>query len=64
MLLRARKQKIIDFEGEMLFQRRDDEVPIFMLKTVDEIKGILNEKIDEIQQNASSNPQPTNVLLN
>lgn len=64
LLLRARKQKIIDFEGEMLFQRRDDEVPIFMLKTVDEIKGILNEKIDEIQQNARSNPQPTNVLLN
>lgn len=64
LLLRARKQKIIDFEGEMLFQRRDDEVPIFMLKTVDEIKGILNEKIDEIQHNASSNPQPTNVLLN
>lgn len=48
----------------MLFQRRDDEVPIFMLKTTDEIKTILNEKIEEIQQNASDNPQPTDMLLN
>lgn len=48
----------------MLFQRRDDEVPIFMLKTTDEIKAILNEKIEGIQQNASDNPQPTDMLLN
>lgn len=61
--MRARKQKLIDFEGEMLFQRRDDEVPIFMLKTVDEIKDILNGKVDGIQQNLSSNPKPTDVLL-
>ncbi|XP_055308911.1 actin-binding Rho-activating protein-like [Sitodiplosis mosellana] len=63
LLLRARKQGFIDFEGEMLFQRRDDEVPIFMLKTTDEIKAILNEKIEGIQQNASENPQPTDMLL-
>lgn len=28
MLMRARKQKLIHFEGEMLFQRRDDDVII------------------------------------
>lgn len=63
LLLRARKQKFIDFEGEILFQRRDDEVPIFMVKTLEEIKEILNEKVEGIQENASSNPQPTDVLL-
>ncbi|XP_074661901.1 actin-binding Rho-activating protein-like [Tubulanus polymorphus] len=31
MLMRARKQRLIDFEGEMLFQRRDDEVLIHLL---------------------------------
>lgn len=49
--------------GEMLFQRQHDSVPIYMLKTVDEIQEILNEKIEGIQENASDNPQPTNVLL-
>lgn len=28
MLMRARKQKLLDFEGEMLYQRRDDDVII------------------------------------
>ena len=31
MLLRARKQNLVDFEGEMLFQRRDDNVVITLL---------------------------------
>lgn len=64
LLLRARKHKLVDFEGEMLFQRRDDDVPIFMVKTTDQIKALLNENIEEVQQCVSSNPQPTNVLIN
>lgn len=48
----------------LLLQRRDDDVPIFMLKTTDEIKTLLNENIEEVQQSVSSNPQPTNVLIN
>lgn len=64
LLLRARKHKLVDFEGEMLFQRRDDDVPIFMVKTTDQIKALLNENIEEVQQSVSSNPQPTNVLIN
>lgn len=63
LLLRARKHKFVDFEGEMLFQRRDDDVPIFMLKTTDEIKALLNEKIEEVRRSASPNPQPTNMLI-
>ncbi|XP_046355762.2 actin-binding Rho-activating protein-like [Haliotis rufescens] len=36
MLMRARKQHLIQFEGEMLFQRRDDDVPITLLRIPDE----------------------------
>ncbi|CAI4230937.1 unnamed protein product [Auanema sp. JU1783] len=38
MLLRARKHNMVDFEGEMLFQRRDEEVVITLLLTTEEIK--------------------------
>lgn len=61
--MRARKHKFVDFEGEMLFQRRDDDVPIFMLQTTDEIKKLLDEKIDDVRRSASPNPQPTNMLI-
>lgn len=47
----------------MLYQRRDDDVPIFMLKTTDEIKAILNDKIEEVRRSASPNPQPTSMLV-
>lgn len=63
LLLRARKHKFVDFEGEMLFQRRDDDVSIFMLKPIDEIKAILNAKIEEVRRSASPNPQPTSLLI-
>ena len=32
MLLRARKQGLVVFEGEMLYQRRDDDVLITCLR--------------------------------
>lgn len=62
-MLRARKHKFIDFEGEVLFQRRDDDVPVFMLKTVSEIKGILDAKIEDVRRSASPNPQATTLLM-
>ena len=37
MLLRARKQKLVDFEGEMLFQRRDDDVIITLLRMPEDV---------------------------
>ncbi|KAK9721453.1 Costars [Popillia japonica] len=46
MLLRARKHKIVDFEGECLFQRRDDHVPIILLKPIEEIREDFQKKID------------------
>ncbi|KAF2895630.1 hypothetical protein ILUMI_10540 [Ignelater luminosus] len=47
MLLRARKQNLVDFEGEILFQRRDDDVPIVLLQPIEETRKIMNERIKE-----------------
>lgn len=56
LLLRARKHKFLDFEGEVLFQRRDDNVPILMLKTLKEVKEIVDAKVEEVRRSASPNP--------
>ncbi|XP_066260639.1 actin-binding Rho-activating protein-like [Euwallacea similis] len=50
MLIRARKHQLVDFEGECLFQRRDDHVPIITLKSYKQIYQILKEKIDTAAQ--------------
>lgn len=47
----------------MLFQRRDEDVPIFMLKPLTEIKQILDNKIEEVRRSASPNPQATSLLI-
>lgn len=47
----------------MLFQRRDDDVPIFMAQTLDEIRKFLNNKIEEVRRSASPNPQATSLLI-
>lgn len=38
MLLRARKHKLVDFEGEMLYQRQDEDVIITLLKPFEEVQ--------------------------
>ncbi|XP_054707419.1 actin-binding Rho-activating protein-like [Uloborus diversus] len=38
LLMRARKHGLLHFEGEMLFQRRDDDVIITLLKPLSELK--------------------------
>ncbi|VDN25166.1 unnamed protein product [Gongylonema pulchrum] len=40
MLIRARKYKLLDFEGEMLYQRQDDDKIIRLLKPIEEIRKI------------------------
>ncbi|KAK2720106.1 hypothetical protein QYM36_004117, partial [Artemia franciscana] len=40
LLLRARKHHLLMFEGETLFQRRDDDVPVVLQISLDEIKRI------------------------
>lgn len=44
MLIRARKQGLVAFEGEMLFQRRDDNVLITLLKSPDELLAEIEEQ--------------------
>lgn len=39
MLLRARKQNLVHFEWEMLFQRRDDDVIITLLHMPEELEN-------------------------
>ncbi|KAF7400259.1 hypothetical protein HZH66_005443 [Vespula vulgaris] len=48
LLLRARKQGLVKFEGECLFQRRDDDVPIFLVKPIAEIREDFNGRLKEI----------------
>ena len=43
MLLRARKQNLVHFEGEMLFQRRDDDVIITLLHMPEEVENDTDE---------------------
>lgn len=47
----------------MLYQRRDDDVPIFLLRPIAEIRRELNAKVEEIKRGASPAPQSTSVLL-
>lgn len=48
MLLRARKHGLVDFEGEMLFQRRDEHVIITLLKPLDEIRASITQSGDPV----------------
>lgn len=38
------------------FQRRDDMVPVLMIKTLKEVKEIVDEKVAEVRRSASPNP--------
>lgn len=46
MLLRARKHKMVTFEGEMLFQRRDENVEITLLHQLDEVRHLYAQTDD------------------
>lgn len=48
LLLRARKYGLLTFEGECLFQKFHDHVPIYLLHTMAEIKDVLTGKQDEV----------------
>lgn len=63
LLLRARKHKLVDFEGEILFQRRDDDVPIMMLKPMKEVREYLKQKEEEVSRSVSPNAKATGLLI-
>ncbi|XP_076326136.1 actin-binding Rho-activating protein-like isoform X2 [Tachypleus tridentatus] len=44
VLLRARKHGLVDFKGEMLFQRRDDAILITLVKPIDDINKLFKRE--------------------
>jgi hypothetical protein len=49
LLLRARKYELLTFEGECLFQKFHDHVPITLLHSMKKIKEIISGKQDEVK---------------
>uniref|UniRef100_A0A0K0D8W6 Costars domain-containing protein n=1 Tax=Angiostrongylus cantonensis TaxID=6313 RepID=A0A0K0D8W6_ANGCA len=54
MLIRARKYGLVDFDGEMLYQRQDDEKIIKLLMPIAEIRQ---------RMQASGDPKNCVVIL-
>ena len=54
MLLRARKQNLLHFEGEMLFQRRDDHVPIVLLRMPYELMEDATQREKELREHQAA----------
>lgn len=50
LLLRARKYELVTFEGECLFQKFHDHVPISLLHSLADIKKVLDDKQDEVNK--------------
>uniref|UniRef100_A0AC34QH95 Costars domain-containing protein n=1 Tax=Panagrolaimus sp. JU765 TaxID=591449 RepID=A0AC34QH95_9BILA len=48
MLIIARKYGLVDFQGEMLYQRQDDHKEIRLLKPIDEIRKIVQYSGDPV----------------
>ncbi len=49
MLLRARRQGLVEFTGEMLFQRRDDAVLIRLLKSPEQLLEDVEKRKNELR---------------
>jgi len=47
--MRARRQGFVSFEGEMLFQRRDDHVIIRLVKSPEELEADVEKQRDELR---------------
>lgn len=48
MLMRARKQGLVHFEGEMLFQRQHDHVPVYLINMPEELEEDLEKRKSEL----------------
>ncbi|CAG9809725.1 unnamed protein product [Chironomus riparius] len=63
LLLRARKHELLTFEGECLFQKFHDHVPIYLLRPIKRIREIMTEKQTVIRRSLSPNPRLVNPSL-
>lgn len=46
VLQRARKYKLVTFEGETLFQGRDNETPVWLIRSLDEVREVFKSGED------------------
>ncbi|XP_049871542.1 actin-binding Rho-activating protein-like [Pectinophora gossypiella] len=56
LLLRTRKHHLTYFEGEVLFQKRDDDVPIFLMKPIQEVRSYCDDKAMQARRSVSPMP--------
>ncbi|CAH4021559.1 actin-binding Rho-activating protein-like isoform X1 [Pieris brassicae] len=56
ILLRTRKYHLTYFEGEVLFQKRDDDVPVFLMQSIADIRSYCDNKA--LQARRSVSPMP------
>ncbi|XP_063368209.1 actin-binding Rho-activating protein-like [Cydia amplana] len=57
ILLRTRKHHLTFFEGEVLFQKRDDDVPVFLLMPIADIRQHCDNKALQARRSVSPMPQ-------
>ncbi|XP_041980434.1 actin-binding Rho-activating protein-like [Aricia agestis] len=57
LLLRTRKHQLTYFEGEVLFQKRDDDVPVFLLQPIADIRAYCDNKALQARRSVSPMPQ-------
>lgn len=57
ILLRTRKHQLTYFEGEVLFQKRDDDVPVFLLQPMKDIRAYCDNKALQARRSVSPMPQ-------
>ncbi|CAH1637396.1 unnamed protein product [Spodoptera littoralis] len=57
LLLRTRKHQLTYFEGEVLFQKRDDDVPVFLMQTIQDIRAYCDNKAMQARRSVSPMPQ-------
>lgn len=57
LLIRTRKHQLTYFEGEVLFQKRDDDVPVFLMQTIQDIRAYCDNKAMQARRSVSPMPQ-------
>jgi hypothetical protein len=54
MLMRARRQGLVEFPGEMLFQRRDDDVIIRLMKSPEQLEEDVERRKTELREHPAA----------
>lgn len=62
ILIRGRRHNYLNFDGEMLYQRKDDMVPIYLIKSISDIRTSIHEKQSEIQKQINESSASSKLL--